>query len=571
MVYQTAASGNSKTVSGQAPQSVSMAQLGIITTADIRGDFAHPNSAAGRTGVDFAGSGSDPLGSNRCFVSPEGVSEGANKAHQEVIRRVSYWVRQSVLRREFWGAARQAVCMYSASPEQFGGLGVVQLVMNSESRKARVTGCVMCKSAYGCPVCAHRIAEQRRKEVNEAIVQAGMKGWGVYLVTLTSKHKRRDSLAAMKQQQAAAIRMMGMGKNNLKAKLNKLGVGFKGTIKVLETTWGQVNGWHPHIHMIVMTESKVECSVLDGVYREAWSKASAKAGLAEIGDSGVDVRDGHKAGSYVAKWGLVEEVTKGHLKQGRGGSVQPFQLLDVMGGYADGKAVGLTKAKAKSLYAEYLDAMFGHHMVDVSRGLYAELGVAEAMSEAEAAEQAAKPEDWILASMSESVWRKVLLNDKAEGLIGLVERLAKAEGSSVEQLQEVVNLWLSGIDGQKGLKAEMTEADKSGADDMKSAAARGFYAKRGVEVRVAEQALHEQWERWGGEAMSDERAERWGARVDHVEAMAKETYGEHLSKKASRSRKASEARDFKDAGWLMHTKAGDAAEARYESNWQEDM
>ncbi|MGL4351578.1 MAG: hypothetical protein ACRCT2_13625, partial [Plesiomonas shigelloides] len=214
MLHHKADSGNSQTISGHRNSpSVNKAQMGIMATADIRGDLARPNLAAGLAAVDFAASGAEPLGSNRCFVSPEGVSEGANKARQEVVRKVSYWLRQATLRREFWGAARQAVCMYSASPEQFGGLGMVQLVMNSDSRKARVTGCVMCKSAYGCPVCAHRIAEQRRKEVNEAIVQAGKKNWGVYLVTLTSRHKRKDSLAAMKKQQAAAIRSMGMGKN----------------------------------------------------------------------------------------------------------------------------------------------------------------------------------------------------------------------------------------------------------------------------------------------------------------------------------------------------------------------
>ena len=183
MLHHKADSGNSQTVSGHRNSpSVSKAQMGIMATADFRGDLARPNLAAGLAAVDFAASEAMPLGSNRCFAS----SEEGSKARQEVVRKVSYWLRQATLRREFWGAARQAVCMYSASPEQFGGLGMVQLVMNSDSRKARVTGCVMCKSAYGCPVCAHRIAEQRRKEVNEAIVQAGKKNWGVSLVTLTS-------------------------------------------------------------------------------------------------------------------------------------------------------------------------------------------------------------------------------------------------------------------------------------------------------------------------------------------------------------------------------------------------
>ena len=45
---------------------------------------------------------------------------------------------------------------------------------------------------------------------------------------------------------------------------------------------------------------------------------------------GVDVRNGTYAAEYVSKWGLEEEVTKGHLKKGLNGSLTPFDLLRVL-------------------------------------------------------------------------------------------------------------------------------------------------------------------------------------------------------------------------------------------------
>ena len=42
---------------------------------------------------------------------------------------------------------------------------------------------------------------------------------------------------------------------------------------------------------------------------------------------GIDLQDGRKADRYISKWGLEDELTRGHTKKGRAGGETPFDLL----------------------------------------------------------------------------------------------------------------------------------------------------------------------------------------------------------------------------------------------------
>jgi len=54
-------------------------------------------------------------------------------------------------------------------------------------------------------------------------------------------------------------------------------------------------------------------------------------------EHGLDIRDGSHAEKYISKyglpdqnkWGLPEEITKGHMKKGRNGGFTPFDLLQL--------------------------------------------------------------------------------------------------------------------------------------------------------------------------------------------------------------------------------------------------
>ena len=77
-------------------------------------------------------------------------------------------------------------------------------------------------------------------------------------------------------------------------------------------------------------------------------KACEKAGLDQPSyEHGLDLRNGQKAASYVAKWGLEHEMTKGHMKKGKTDSKTPFDLLR---DYAEGDE------NAGKLFRIYFDA-----------------------------------------------------------------------------------------------------------------------------------------------------------------------------------------------------------------------
>ena len=81
------------------------------------------------------------------------------------------------------------------------------------------------------------------------------------------------------------------------------------------------NGWHPHNHILLFTQHAVHgfASYRDQLAR-IWMDSCIKAGLRSPSmKHGLDIQDGSQADRYVAKWGLPEEMSKGHMKKGKNG------------------------------------------------------------------------------------------------------------------------------------------------------------------------------------------------------------------------------------------------------------
>ena len=74
----------------------------------------------------------------------------------------------------------------------------------------------------------------------------------------------------------------------------------------------------------------------------------------------MDLRNGQKAASYVSKWGLEHEMTKGHIKKGKTDSKTPFDLLR---DYAEGDE------NAGKLFRIYFEAFKGTRQLNWSKGL----------------------------------------------------------------------------------------------------------------------------------------------------------------------------------------------------------
>jgi hypothetical protein len=144
--------------------------------------------------------------------------------------------------------------------------------------------------------------------------------------------------------------------------------GIKGTIRALETTHSNANGWHPHLHELWFVERGFSIARLRQQLYKAWNNACIDAGLeCPSLANGVDVRAGDFAADYVSKWGMDYEIAKAHVKKGKkGASRSPFQLLV---DYEQGDM------QAGALFREYAEAFKGKRQLVWSKGLKKLFGI----------------------------------------------------------------------------------------------------------------------------------------------------------------------------------------------------
>ena len=207
---------------------------------------------------------------------------------------------------------------------------------NVDRKKAHWSNVQRCGCLWIDPVCAKQITEGRRSELSSAIDR-----WkkeflgGCLLLTLTFSHSLNMPLtASLLGLRDAYARFVG----HRRVKEIFKAIGVENKIKGLEILWGQ-NGWHPHNHILLLTKYTVLGfeSYRDELAR-LWINSCLKAGLRSPSmEHGLDIRDGSHAEEYISKyglpdqnkWGLPEEITKGHMKKGRNGGFTPFDLLQL--------------------------------------------------------------------------------------------------------------------------------------------------------------------------------------------------------------------------------------------------
>lgn len=253
---------------------------------------------------------------------------------------------------------------------------------NESRKKAHWSNVQRCGSVWTCPVCAKQITEKRRSELSEAVFNWRKihKGF-MHLLTLTFSHSVTEPLRSLMERQKKAYKIF-LETTKVKEIFRLIGVKHK--IRSFEVTYGQ-NGWHPHFHILMFSDQFYIDKGHTDTLTQIWIKSCVKAGLsAPSMKHGLDIRDGTYADKYVSKWGLEQEMTKGHVKQGRKESVTPFDLLQ--GSVFDSEMNGRS---FKSLYQEYGVSTKGARQLVWSRGLKSLLGIEEKTDE-ELAEETEK-------------------------------------------------------------------------------------------------------------------------------------------------------------------------------------
>ena len=286
----------------------------------------------------------------------------------------------------------------------------VDLAINKETGRATFANVQTCGSVWHCPVCAAKISEGRRAELQAAMVTHVAKGGSVLMMTLTYPHTLDLPLEESVKAQSKALRTFKADrqyKNLMKE------IGAIGSIRSLEVTHGQ-NGWHPHTHDLIFINNQdpVHQEKLEKL-RDIWGKHVFKAGLGHINEHGFKVNDGQYAAEYIAKfgreskgWNASSELTKSHIKKGRNGSRTPFDLLrDYLAG----------SDSSGALFVEYAEVFKGKRQLYYTPGLKEKLGIDDVSDEDLAAETLQEKER--IGTLDREEWKLILrTNSRGEVL-----------------------------------------------------------------------------------------------------------------------------------------------------------
>lgn len=351
-------------------------------------------------------------------------------------RRIERFILQSIVRK-LLPKSRTNNCLRVRQKGQ-----QIQVLKSVEHGTASYGGLQTCGSVWQCPVCAAKIAERRRVEVLAAMTAWKLQGGTVNMLTLTCPHQRTDQLDTLLDKQAKALNSFWADRQ---VRSILVEMGNIGHIKATEGTHGRLsewnNGWHPHYHVLMFDGSKACLKTFDAAqmtdwqvrFYLRWANACKLAGLGEPSYAhGLKLDNGEKANKYISKWGLEDEITKGHTKKAISGET-PFDLLRALQANPDDR-------QAAALFIEFATVFKGKRQLRWSKGLKARFAVEEKTDD-----QISEEKDdfaMVLGQLTIEQWRDVLA---VEGRGPLLSAAARGGWPSVV-------VYLSEIQG-KGVKS----------------------------------------------------------------------------------------------------------------------
>lgn len=285
--------------------------------------------------------------------------------------------------------------------------------------RAHFHGLMRCGKLWECPVCQLSIKTARAEEVRKA-VSWHTERYGrecAVMLTLTVRHALGDDIEVGRRGVARSWRRVQSGRGWV----DMCGlIGLEAYIRGMETTNGR-NGWHPHLHIILLTDRPIPSWFLKWV-GERWRKAVLlELGVDAVPDRqrGTDLRTLNDA-DYLQKLGLeISAPDKGP----RNGNRTPLQILQSFtetGDVAD-----------LELWQSYVAGMHGARMLTWSRGLRVACGIEE-RTDQEIVEGEVDAETHVLTIKGEA-W------DRLRDVPGLPVRLLEFAESA---LPDVVKEWL---------------------------------------------------------------------------------------------------------------------------------
>lgn len=324
------------------------------------------------------------------------------------------------------------------------GEAAVAIRASPDKLHARFHGLQTCGSVWHCPMCAPRIALERGEEAGRAIKSHWVSGGETYFATYTMQHEAgRFGFGQLQSQLHSFQKALAALKGSRAFRAVMDQAREIGTIRALEVTYGEINGWHTHTHELIFAGAH-QMKLLRTV-RCLWARQLLKRGLAGLrpGEYGSEVfrrlralyrhcftvQAGEAAAKYAAGfgWGVIEEMTMSHLKRGRGG-------VDDRGGFVPQRCRHATPwgllndecegdRRSGDLWREYAVAFHGRRQLRWSNGLRAHFGLIELTDEEIAAAPETQCSEHVM-EISPGQWRQILRYEaRAEVL-----RIAAASG-----------------------------------------------------------------------------------------------------------------------------------------------
>lgn len=273
--------------------------------------------------------------------------------------------------------------------------GMVTVNTSLDSGNPFYAGLQQCGSVWACPVCSRKITEKRKLELIDYLRYAKERGVQLYMLTLTVSHLITNTCKFVLMGLLRAYKLLRQRKSWRRWE-KSIGLG-KRTLRALEVTYTEENGWHAHLHLLLFCSPGKLPKSED--LRQAWKDICAHLNLRPPNEHGMQIDHSCNAEEYFSKW--ANELTKSQTKRsraGRGKGRTPFQLLmDTESG----------DERAGQLWTEYYHAFKGQKQLVYSRELDRFLGRRQEKSDEELANEQTEKAERILGILAPD-WTRVL-------------------------------------------------------------------------------------------------------------------------------------------------------------------
>lgn len=281
-------------------------------------------------------------------------------------------------------------------------------VIKSESG-VRFEGVTVCDSVWLCPVCNSRVMNQHKHELDLAVRDSD---YHTVLMTFTLAHSVNDRLKDLEDLLKSSLNSTFSGRwyEDFQEKYHMVA-----RATTTEHTRSDVNGWHPHIHILAFCKENPNASMMQSELNERFTRfVMKKGGYASIYHA-VDVRNTKRdVSGYLSKWNIPTEMTRLQAKSAKGVSLTIWEIAQLAGNGNE---------KYIRLWNEYVAATYRKKLFTWSRGAKELLGLDDVEKKLE--EKLANEEKALIVSLTVSEWN-FILNHK---LVALVHHLAMNGGA----------------------------------------------------------------------------------------------------------------------------------------------